>query len=607
MHAKYVQLYKNENKMLLSAPLPESLTHGIPAERPRPQTSPNRPSAPSHPTDRDQHQMHSSTHTAVTPLPETLTNRVPAERPKPQTSPNRPSASSRRTDRDRELEENLQQRMVYDMYNHAAIRIQAAFRGFWARDSLDVDHFCASLIQRCVRRFLHVKKYSRGHYHVFPYAVRIQSMWRGVLARQNLHRSIGAAILIQAYTRGFIGRLLSREKKINTQRRIESVKSEKPAIPKGTGDSSWQKGLANGLWQARIIRMSDNEERLPSALNSRPHTADFSKSFSEEQSRSLSFAHLKDQQTSSSATQEQFPSFHRPEAKKLSARYHPPDTFTPVTLSRVATIKVSAAIKIQTRYRTYACERKLIRSLVDILIAQTVIRRWLARRRAARLRTLRDRCRIILENGDSKLSDCQSTTAPRLVSRSEFFQNRILQPRGHVSHPHFNSTSDSGPSFGEDEFRQPGKDRRATNNKTTKYLGKSSSDEDEQNQTYGYHNVVNGSTSSSFRRTKSPGGGMSDSQVPTQLPQWANMTLRSTKSKATLHETSTDRLENRTPPQLTGSSESESRVYSIPSYDSETRSTTSATHPAANLGRRQVVVTPPVLLKKNTDRKVSQR
>jgi hypothetical protein len=534
-----------------------------------------------------EHQKNSTTENAITPSTKSETNRV-------QTSPNRVSASPQRTDHERRLEENLQQKMAYDMYNLAAIRIQAAFRGFWARDSLDVEHFCASLIQRCVRRYLCETKYKYGHYHVYPYAIRIQSIWRGVLAKQNLHRSIGAAILIQAYSRGFIERRLGRKRMLNTSRGTESahdMKTEKLATSTSTGDS-WQKGVANGLWQARKNRISETDDKNafnppPQVSNISPaHSTIPSMSFREEQKRSTNFTYLRDQRSGSSATKER----SQPSAsiaKVLTSRHQRPAPTKHATYDRVAAIKIMAATKIQARYRTHTCERKLIRSLVDILIVQTVARRWLARRRAARLRTLRNRCRTILAKEERESSKSQSAPTPRLVSRSEFFQNRIV-PNGLNSHPQV-ATTQSGPSFDEDEYYQSERERRSTSRESLHRV-KTSSDGDQQSQTYG---------DSSIQRT-APNMQTRDYQVSSQLPQWANVSLRSTKSKirVTMNERSG------TSPQLLPSSGSESRVYSIPSYDSE------ATNSAIQNGssaRRQVVVTPPALLKKNTDRKLFRR
>jgi len=135
--------------------------------------------------------------------------------------------------------------MAYVMYELAAVQIQSSFRGFWVRDCLSVDRYCAIVIQKAFRRFR-----IRNHYHYDVYRIIVvQSIWR---------RNI--------------------------------VCSE---VSKSFKDQAW--------------------EADPSRL-----------------------AH-----------------------------------------------RATAAIRIQSRWRSYAVESVLIRTLVDVLIVQTVVRRWAARRHAA--------------------------------------------------------------------------------------------------------------------------------------------------------------------------------------------------------------------------------
>jgi predicted pyridoxine 5'-phosphate oxidase superfamily flavin-nucleotide-binding protein len=48
---------------------------------------------------------------------------------------------------------------------------------------------------------------------------------------------------------------------------------------------------------------------------------------------------------------------------------------------KVARIKFRAATTIQSRWRAFVCEAYFIRTLVDVLIVQTVVRKWLAKRK----------------------------------------------------------------------------------------------------------------------------------------------------------------------------------------------------------------------------------
>ena len=92
----------------------------------------------------------------------------------------------------------------------AAIQIQAAFRGWWVRDCIAVDHYCATMIQKNYRGFLYRTRYLHLMYSI----VTVQSLWRRQLARRQVHRRKmelihfhtfdHAATTIQAKWRGFV-------------------------------------------------------------------------------------------------------------------------------------------------------------------------------------------------------------------------------------------------------------------------------------------------------------------------------------------------------------------------------------------------------------------
>lgn len=98
----------------------------------------------------------------------------------------------------------IKKERIHDVYVLAAIRIQAAFRGFWTRDSLNVDHYCAGIIQKSFRKHLHMRNYL----FIVSRVVFIQSIWRRSIARDLAATLLGAAILIQAFVRGFLTRKL---------------------------------------------------------------------------------------------------------------------------------------------------------------------------------------------------------------------------------------------------------------------------------------------------------------------------------------------------------------------------------------------------------------
>lgn len=145
----------------------------------------------------------------------------------------------------------------------AAIKIQSAFRGFWVRDSLNVDHFCATMIQKWYRRH-----HQRHHYFAdLSRIILVQSIWRRSIAREHAAFFLGSVITVQSLFRSYSAR----------------------------------KKLYSGLTCLRKDTM--------------------------------------------------------------------------------------AAVVIQSQWRTYACECNFIRDLVDILIVQSVVRTWLARRHLSSLRS----------------------------------------------------------------------------------------------------------------------------------------------------------------------------------------------------------------------------
>lgn len=559
--------------------------------------------------DRNEQQTNSREKLEDTPDMPILKTLSSEERLKAETSPLRSYSSFYHVDRDRRLQENLHRKISDDTFNLAAIRIQATFRGFWARDSLDVDHFCAVLIQSCVRRYLCEKKYLYGYYHVVRYAVRIQSLFRGALTRQNLHRSIGAAILIQAYARGFIKRKAIREiksKALKNKLLTRHNNTGKSSKPKQSGIGSWQEGLATYSWKARQVGVSDNEERTlsrrSSVSDSQAHEADMVKSSREEHMRSSNSLNIRERNIGSGTARELIPSRRFVEGvdkETLPQRYHRSGKSRMNPHGGASIIWDLAAIKIQSRYRAHAGERKLIRSLVDILIVQTVMRRWLAIKRANRLRILRNHLHATSEerkdSGTKKVN--QSSTINRLIRRTEFFQTpgKVV---GHTKcldiHPHVDPMSELGPSFDEDGLYQPEKIIAA----------RVSTDHSQLERSRTNTGTVAGSTPSTLRRTKAQEVTTSDNQTLTQPPQWTNMMLRPTRKNIILQGANQGESLHQRPRQRVTNVESESRVNSIPPYLSEADSSMSTTHRRSE--RRQVVVTPPVLLKRNTDRQVAR-
>jgi IQ calmodulin-binding motif len=100
--------------------------------------------------------------------------------------------------------------MALRMYVEAAIRIQSVFRGFWVRDCLNVDHYCATVIQKSFRGLICLVDYQYDLYRIMV----VQSVWRMNIAQRHavrVHRSI---IKIQAIMRCFLATKVGMRKKL---------------------------------------------------------------------------------------------------------------------------------------------------------------------------------------------------------------------------------------------------------------------------------------------------------------------------------------------------------------------------------------------------------
>jgi len=90
--------------------------------------------------------------------------------------------------------------VALDFYALAAIQIQAAFRGWWVRDCLGVDNYCAAIIQKTYRgsrcRNLFRKNVNR--------IITVQSVCRRWMAIDTAVTRIYCIVRIQAIARGFL-------------------------------------------------------------------------------------------------------------------------------------------------------------------------------------------------------------------------------------------------------------------------------------------------------------------------------------------------------------------------------------------------------------------
>lgn len=159
----------------------------------------------------------------------------------------------------------------------------AAFRGYWVRDCLSVDHYCASVIQSKFRQFKCRNDYEYDLYRI----VLIQALWRGAIAKKRVVDAVANVILLQSWWRG------ARQRKLMLR-----------SPPTST---------------AAQTKQADNVQNMVAAS---------------------------------------------------------------IQINKAATL-------IQTRWRAYWGEISFIRSIVDILIVQTVVRRWMAKRRVRAMRKAR--------------------------------------------------------------------------------------------------------------------------------------------------------------------------------------------------------------------------
>jgi hypothetical protein len=183
----------------------------------------------------------------------------------------------------------------------AAIRIQSVFRGFWARDCIGVDIYCARIIQKAYRGHNCRTRYNIDLFKI----IIVQSVWRRNAVFNRITRSFAAAITIQSLFRGHFAR-----RQCYTLQKM----SEQSKRPKSKPKESNPKRLVQTRLRGQHVREKRSDYRLTKRDN---------------------------------------------DAK--------------------ATI-------IQTCWRAYAAEGSYIRKLVDILIVQTVARRWLAIRMVGRKR-----------------------------------------------------------------------------------------------------------------------------------------------------------------------------------------------------------------------------
>jgi hypothetical protein len=91
---------------------------------------------------------------------------------------------------------------AHDFFDLAAIQIQAAFRGWWVRDCLSVDSYCASMIQKTYRQYACRRHFAEELNRI----VIVQSVWRRFVAIDTAITRMYCIVQLQSIARGFLAR-----------------------------------------------------------------------------------------------------------------------------------------------------------------------------------------------------------------------------------------------------------------------------------------------------------------------------------------------------------------------------------------------------------------
>ena len=112
------------------------------------------------------------------------------------------------------------QQAAFQFYDLAAVQIQKTWRGWWVRDCINVESYCATSIQRvfrsyiarkkyeaCIRQIVFLQRATRSFLHnrekkcMHKAASDIQSRWRAYSTRNTYHKTVDSIITIQRFTR----------------------------------------------------------------------------------------------------------------------------------------------------------------------------------------------------------------------------------------------------------------------------------------------------------------------------------------------------------------------------------------------------------------------
>jgi len=111
-------------------------------------------------------------------------------------------ALAQRARREKKPKDETKKDVALDFFALAAIQIQAAFRGWWVRDCLGVDNYCATMIQKTYLGYHCRIQFTLDFYHI----VVVQSICRRWLAMDDAVTRIYCIVRIQAFARGSLVR-----------------------------------------------------------------------------------------------------------------------------------------------------------------------------------------------------------------------------------------------------------------------------------------------------------------------------------------------------------------------------------------------------------------
>jgi len=252
----------------------------------------------------------------------------------------------------------------------AAIKIQAAFRGWWVRDCLSVDNYCATLIQQVVRGYLRRMEYEFDYYRI----VIVQSAVRRFLAKRRANEARPVATMTPAkageiplVSTGFVSRVAPPQPAVVTasprpEARTQSFVKKAPVVietgGKGSLIQAWKQREAQaaqgGAMPNIVYRKSRFVERIE--INA-----------AEEQIR---------------VTQQEATTIERTVKangtdRQVELRPQPKDGVSDEYSDRN---RDAAATKIQSVWRGYAAETTFMRKLASVLMVQSLARRWVTMR-----------------------------------------------------------------------------------------------------------------------------------------------------------------------------------------------------------------------------------